>query len=67
MKNKTALKTLDLLGFKNDQRKFLKTFGKLFLRLFFCNEWLDLLLIEWYILEHRLRLKRKILKHNCQY
>jgi hypothetical protein len=45
MKNKTALKTLVLLGFKNDQRKFLENFGKLFLRPFFCNEWLDWLLI----------------------
>lgn len=67
MKNKTALKTLVLLGFKNDQGKFLETFGKLFLRLFFCNEWLDWLLIEWYNLENRLRLKRKSPKRSCQY
>jgi len=38
MKNKTVLKTLVLSGFKNDQRKFLEPFTKLFLTLFFCNE-----------------------------
>jgi hypothetical protein len=41
MKNKTVLKTLVLPGFKNDQRKFLEGFAKLFLTLFFCNEQLD--------------------------
>lgn len=48
MKNKTVLKIIVLLRFKNDQRKFLKNFGKLFLRLFFCNKWLDWLLILQY-------------------
>jgi diphthamide biosynthesis methyltransferase len=38
MENKIGLKTLVLLGFKNDQRKFLETFAKLFFVLFFCNE-----------------------------
>jgi hypothetical protein len=41
MKNKTVLKTLVLPGFKNDQRKFLESFAKLFLTLFFCNGWLE--------------------------
>jgi ribosome biogenesis GTPase A len=66
MKNKTVLKTLVLPGFKNDQRKFLEGFAKLFLTLFFCNEQLDWLLIERHNFECQLHLPKNSPMHNCQ-
>ena len=41
MKNKIGLKTLVLRAYKNDQRKSLESFAKVFLTLFFCNEQLE--------------------------